>query len=399
MPSQDLRSIDLLSSLIAFDTTSRNSNLEAIDFIRDHLDQLGIASTLVFNEEGTKANLFATIGPQDRGGIMLSGHTDVVPVDGQDWTMAPFRLTERDGRFHGRGTADMKGFIAVSLSFARDFRDAGLALPVHFAFSYDEELGCIGIGRLIDHLNAAPVRPVACIVGEPTGMLVASGHKGKLAMRCHVRGHACHSSLAPTGVNAVEYAAEVVTYLRRMGRRIAAEGPFDPSYDIPHTTVHTGRIDGGIALNIVPEDCMFEFEFRNLPSHPAEPLLEEVQRFVTETLEPEIAAKRRGGGFSWQRLSFNPGLDTPDDHPLVTAVKGLAGRNDHGRVAFGTEGGLFQRNAGIPAVVCGPGHIAQAHKPDEYIEASEIARAERFMEKLIADLRDGRGIADAACAF
>ncbi|WP_114858788.1 acetylornithine deacetylase [Azospirillum brasilense] len=375
------RTLELLRDLIAFDTTSRNSNLDLIHYIRDHLAALGVSSTLVFNEERTKANLYATIGPMDRGGVCLSGHTDVVPVDDQDWSSDPFTLTERDGKLFGRGTADMKGFIAAALAMAPDFLAANLTTPVHYAFSYDEELGCLGVPGLLTQLAGMAVKPRLCVVGEPTRMRVIVGHKGKVAMRCRVHGHACHSSLAPQGVNAVEYAAELVSFLRGMGRRFAEQGPFDYDYDVPFTTVHTGVMEGGTARNIVPSDAAFEFEIRHLADHPVAPMLKELRDFA-KTLEPEMRAVRPDAGFSWETLSDSPALDTPPESEEVTLVKNLAEQNGHGKVAFGTEGALFTSIANIPAVVCGPGDIEQAHKPDEYVELSELARAERFLHRL-----------------
>jgi acetylornithine deacetylase len=390
MRAEDLACHDMLRDLIAFDTTSRNSNLDLIHFVQGHLDRHGIDSDLVFDATGRKANLFATVGPRERGGVCLSGHTDVVPVDDQDWTTDPFTLTERDGRLFGRGTADMKGFVAVALAFAPAFARAQLRTPIHYALSYDEEVGCIGVRGLLDRLRTAPVKPRLCLVGEPTGMQVITGHKGKLAMRCRVHGHACHSSLAPRGVNAVEYAAEVVAFLRRMGRRFQAEGPFDPDFDVPHTTVHTGWIEGGVALNIVPTDCAFEFEFRHLPDQPAEPMLEEVLRYARETLEPEMRAIQPATGFTWEELSNSPGLDTDPGEPVVAVAKALSGGNATGKVAFGTEAGLFQKTAGIPAVVCGPGDIDQAHKPDEFVAVDQLARAEAMMRRLLEAAEAGR---------
>ncbi|HSK38857.1 MAG TPA: acetylornithine deacetylase [Arenibaculum sp.] len=383
MHSDDLVCLDMLEDLIAFDTTSRNSNLELIRFVRDYLARLGIESTLVHDETGTKANLYATIGPRDRGGILLSGHTDVVPVDGQEWDGDPFRLVERDGRLYGRGTADMKGFVAVALAFAPQFARARLKRPIHYALSYDEEVGCIGVRGLIEHLRRLPVRPEMCVVGEPTGMQVVVAHKGKLAIRCRVHGHECHSSLAPAGVNAVEYAAELVAYLKGMARRFATRGPFDHGYDVPHTTVHTGCIHGGTALNIVPADCAFEFEFRYLPVQDPTELLAEVQSHAHGSLEPEMKAVAPHAGFSWEEMSFSPGLDADPEEEVVTLAKTLAVQNGHGKVAYGTEAGLFRNRAEIPTVVCGPGSIAQAHKPNEYVEIAQVAKAEAFMRRLI----------------
>jgi acetylornithine deacetylase len=383
MPTDDLVSRDLIRDLVGFDTTSRNSNLELIGYVRDYLARLGIESTLVFDTTGRKASLYATIGPRDRGGILLSGHTDTVPVDGQNWDSDPFALTRRGNRLYGRGTADMKSFVAIALAFAPAFVKADLKTPIHYAFSYDEEVGCVGVRPLIAHLNTLPVRPSMAIIGEPTEMQIICAHKGKLAMRCRVEGQSCHSSLAPEGVNAVEYAAEVVSYLRGMARRIAAEGPFDPGFDIPHTTVHTGVIRGGTALNIVPSECEFDFEFRYLPQQDPDTLLAEVQRFAHEVLEPQMKAVAPEAGFSWRELSATPALDMAPEDEAVTLAKALAGQNGQSKVAFATEASLFQKSGSIPAVVCGPGNIAQAHKPNEYIELSEIAKGEAFMRRLL----------------
>ena len=372
----------MIERLIAFDTTSRNSNLELIHDVRDYLAGLGVTSELVFEEERRKANLYATLGPTDRGGIALSGHTDVVPIDGQDWSSDPWTVTERDGRLYGRGTCDMKSFIAVALAYAPKFLEQNLETPIHFCFSFDEEIGCVGVRYLLDQLAAREVRPAACIIGEPTDMKVVNAHKGKFSMRCHVRGHECHSSLAPKGVNAVEMAARLVARLSDMARRKAERGPFDEAYDVPYTTIHTGVIEGGTALNIVPKDCAFEFEFRNLPEDDTAELLSEIRSYAHDELEPAMKAVAAETGFSWEDMACFPGLETPEDAEVVQLAKALAGSNDTGKVAFGTEAGLFH-DYGIPVVVCGPGSIDQAHKPDEFITLEQVALCERFMTRLI----------------
>lgn len=380
VPPADAR--PLLERLVAFDTTSRESNLALIDFIRDYLSGLGVESHLVHDETGTKANLYATLGPQDRPGIMLSGHTDVVPVDGQTWSSDPFAVTERDGRLYGRGTSDMKAFIAIALAHAPELLRRGLETPVHFAFSYDEEIGCVGVRRLIDMLNGLPIRPRMAIIGEPTMMQVITAHKGKSNATVHVRGFECHSSLAPQGVNAVQYAAELVSHIAAIARRIEAEGPFDADFDIPHSTVHTGPIRGGTALNIVPKDCRFEFEIRNLPQDDPLAVMAEVERYARVELEPRMKAVRPETGIDFVDSDSFPGLDTRPDEEVVTFAKALAGRNDTGKIAFGTEAGFFQQRAGIPCVVCGPGSIEQAHKPDEFIALDQVAKGEAFMRRL-----------------
>jgi acetylornithine deacetylase len=375
-------SLAMIERLIAMDTTSRNSNLELIHDVRDYLAALGVESHLTFDESGEKANLYATLGPSDRGGIALSGHSDVVPVDGQDWTSDPWRASERDGRLYGRGACDMKSFIGVALAYAPKFLERGLKTPIHYCLSYDEEVGCQGVPRLLEYLAAQPVKPTACIVGEPTSMKIVTGHKGKVAQRCHVRGLECHSSLAPKGVNAVEAAARVIARLSDLGRRKASEGPFDERYDVPHTTAHCGVVAGGTALNIVPADCSFEFEFRTLPDDDPAALLSELQDYAHREIEPAMSAIAPASGFTWEPLSSFPGLEIPEDAEVVALAKALTGANATGRVAFGTEAGLFQRH-GIPAVVCGPGSIEQAHKPDEYVELDQIVLCERFMDRLL----------------
>ena len=379
-----LKSLDLIHKLVGFNTTSRESNLELIDFVKTYLDGIGVKSTLVYDEKKGKANLYATLGPTDRPGIMLSGHTDVVPVDGQDWQSDPFAITEKDGRLYGRGTCDMKSFIAICLAYAPRFLEGGLTTPIHLAFSHDEEIGCIGVRRLLDVMNGFDIKPAMCIVGEPTDMQVTIAHKGKFSYRAHVRGWEAHSSLAPKGVNAVEYAAELIAFMKRIARRIEAEGPYDPLFDIAHTTVHTGTIRGGTALNIVPKDCTFDFEFRHLPEHDPANLFSEVETYARETLEPMMKALDPASGFQFDVLSSIPALNNDPGDEVVTLAKTLAERNDHGKVSFGTEAGLFQQEVGIPTVVCGPGSIEQAHKPDEYISLDQIAKGEIFMDRLLA---------------
>lgn len=380
--SQPIASLEMIRRLVAMDTTSRNSNLGIIEYIGDYLGKLGVESRLVHDETGRKANLYATLGPTDKPGIALSGHTDVVPIDGQNWSSDPWTIAQREKRLFGRGTADMKSFLAVVLTSVPEMLRRKPTTPIHLIFSYDEEVGCVGVRRLLDMLADAPVRPLACIIGEPTEMKVIVGHKGKMSLRCHVRGRECHSSLAPQGVNAVEYAAEVIAYMRGMARRAAADGPFDENFDVAHTTVHTGTVHGGTALNIVPKDCSFDFEFRYVPGVAPESLLAEVQGFAETKLLPQMQAIDPSAGFSWEPLSSFPGLDTPVDSDIVEFVKSLTGANSVSKVAFGTEAGLFQQT-GIPTVICGPGNIAQAHKPDEYIEIEQIALCEAFIGRLM----------------
>jgi acetylornithine deacetylase len=375
-------SIAMIRRLVGFDTTSRESNLALIHWVRDYLAEWSVPSTLVHDPDGRKANLFATIGPKDRGGIMLSGHTDVVPVDGQSWDSDPFDLVEKDGRLFGRGTTDMKSFLAVALALVPEMLARPLATPIHLALSYDEEVGCLGVRRLIDKLAEEPQRPRLCIVGEPSGMAVVAAHKGKRSWRCHVRGLECHSSVPQIGVNAVEYAAEIVARLNRIGRRYRDVGPFDPAFDPPYATVHVGTIKGGTALNIVPKDCRFEFEIR----HPAEvdPLafFAEIERQVRDEIEPEMTKISTETGVDFEFMSELPGLTTAEDHPVVQLAKAASGSNAVGKVSFGTEAGLFQR-AGIPTVVCGPGAIEQAHRPNEFIATSQVEACEAFLRRVV----------------
>jgi acetylornithine deacetylase len=376
------RTVDILSRLVGFDTTSRNSNLDLIAYAEDVLRACGARTERSYDDTGTKANLWATIGPEDVPGIVLSGHTDTVPVDGQAWTTDPFRLFERDGRLYGRGTCDMKGFVAVALSMAHDIAGARLSQPVHFALSYDEEVGCIGVRGLLAELSRKPVLPLACIVGEPTLMAVATGHKAKRSLRITLRGTAGHSSRAPEFVNAVEHGARIVVRMREIGLRLAADGRGDGKYDIPYSTAHVGTFHGGTALNIVPERCEITCEFRVLPEEDADALVDEITNFIRREVEPEMHAVDPAAGVSVELTAAFPGLSTSPDHPVAIQARHAARRNDHLKVAYGTEAGLFHE-MGIPTVVCGPGSIDQAHKPNEFITAEQLAACEVFLARLL----------------
>lgn len=373
--------VEILDKLISFDTTSRNSNLELIHWVRDFLAERGVASELQFDESGEKANLWASIGPEGVPGIMLSGHSDVVPVDGQDWSSEPFRMEQRDGRLYGRGVADMKGFIAICLSHVDDFLAAKLKTPVNLAFSYDEEVGCLGGRQLAAMLNGLEIKPRLCVVGEPTTMGVVTGHKGKSSWRVRIKGFECHSSLTHQGVNAVEYAAELISFIRSMAHDKRDNGPYDEAFDPPYTTVHTGVIQGGTALNIVPRDCEFLFEFRNLPADDIDQMFAEVEARAAE-LQAEMQAVQRGTGISFERISWFAGLETAEDEEVVTLGKSFAQSNTTAKVSFGTEAGHYQ-GAGVPTIVCGPGNIEQAHKPDEFIDLAQVADAEAFFARMI----------------
>jgi acetylornithine deacetylase len=379
-------SVKMLRKLVAFPTVSRDSNLALIHYVRDYVQPFDADVRLTYDDERRKANLFATLGPRGEPGIVLSGHTDVVPTEGQSWDTDPFELIEKDGRLYGRGTSDMKSFIACVLALVPEFMGRGLKTPLHLAFSYDEEVGCIGVGRLISDLRRAGIRPRSCIVGEPTGMRPVIAHKGKKAYRCTVRGLAGHSAYAPLGVNAVEYAAEAVAFLKNMARRHRDQGPYDHGFDIAHTTVHTGVIRGGTALNVIPHECVFDFEFRHLPGDDPDRLLHEFTGYIRDRLEPEMRVVHAPSGFVIEPLSAIPVLDTGPESEVVALAQELSRSSEIGKVSFGTEGSQFQQ-AGIPTVICGPGSIAQAHKPNEYVALDQIARCEAFL----------RGLADRVC--
>ncbi|WP_236215562.1 acetylornithine deacetylase [Metapseudomonas otitidis] len=382
----DATSLDLLERLVAFPTVSRDSNLALIGFIRDYLAGHGVASELFLNAEGTKANLFATLGPTDRGGVVLSGHTDVVPVDGQAWTRDPFRLSESEGRLYGRGTADMKGFIASVLAAVPAFLAQPLRLPVHLAFSYDEEVGCLGVRSLLDALAQRPNRPRLCLIGEPTELRPVLGHKGKLAMRCQVHGAACHSAYAPQGVNAIEYAARLIGHLGEIGEELARPEHHDPRFDPPYSTVQTGLIEGGRALNIVPAECRFDFEVRALPGFDAQQVATRLDLYAQAELVPRMQAVQPGTGIRFEPLGSYPGLATDAASEAAELVALISGSRDFGTVAFGTEGGLFHE-AGIPTVVCGPGSMDQGHKPDEFVTLAQLEACDAMLLRLAEHLR------------
>ena len=379
-----LQSWDLIRQLVAFDTTSRASNLALIDWVRTYLGAHGIESTLTFDDERRKANLFATLPAQDgnttTNGIVLSGHTDVVPVDGQPWDTNPFDATIVDGRVHGRGVSDMKSFCAIALAAVPNFLRRGLSRPVHIALSYDEELGCLGVHRLIEDVTRRGIKPAGCIVGEPTGMRLVRAHKGKKSWRCRVRGHEAHSALTPQGVNAVEIACEIVAYLANAARGFAKEGAFDADYDVPYTTVHTGVIHGGTAPNIVPRDCWFDFEIRHLPMDDPDALFAEVCAYAKRFL-PGMRAVAPETYIEFDPLSVLPGFDTHDQSEIAAISRACCGVDRSGKVSFGTEASLFH-GAAIPAIVCGPGHIAQAHQPNEWVDLEQLRQCETFMRRL-----------------
>lgn len=391
MPTQPTSTtIDLLRQLIAFDTTSRNSNFPLIEFVEAYLTNLGIESRRVPHTD-TKTNLYATIGPSEevrsRPGIAVSAHTDVVPVEGQDWSTDPWTMTEQDGRLYGRGTADMKGFLAVVLAALPRFVEADLKTPLHLVCSPDEEVGCVGVLPLLADLEANDARPAMAIIGEPSSMGVIAAHKGHYAYRCHITGIEAHSSFAPRAVNAIEYGARLVTRINDIARRKADAGPFDEAFPVAHTTLHTGVFQGGTAFNIVPRHASFDFEIRTVGTDTDADLFGEIESYALNELLPEMRTVYPDSAITFQVLSSTRGLDTQRDEAVVAEVLelteglGTAGATV-GKVNYATEAGLFQA-AGIPAVVCGPGSIDQAHGPNEFVDLDQLALAEVFMERLL----------------
>ena len=382
------RSLAIIQRLVRFDTTSRDSNLALIDWVREYLASFGIDVRLTFDDARAKANLFATLGDPTKPGIVLSGHTDVVPVDGQPWSVDPFAAVVDGERLIGRGTADMKSFLGIVLDAVPAMLEAPLAAPIHIAFSYDEEVGCIGVGRMIRDMQDIGIAPGICIVGEPTSMKVVTGHKGKLAMRARVVGREAHSALAPYAVNALDYAAEIVVELRRMQRERAERGPFHREYDPPYSTLHAGVLHAGTALNIVPRECTLDFEFRTVPGDDPHRLLERLERHCDEELLPQMRAVAPESDIAFETRSDNPGLHTEESAPIVERVLHLARGGRGGKVAFASEAGQFQR-AGFAAVICGPGSIADAHKPDEFITLAQIRAGEAFIARVVDEARRG----------
>jgi acetylornithine deacetylase len=375
---------EMLRRLIAFDTTSRDGNIPLIAFVEDYLDGWGVPHFRVDYEAGKKTNLFATIGPDIAGGIVLSGHTDVVPVDGQDWTSNPFDLIERDGRLFGRGTCDMKGFLAVCLAMVPEFIAADLKSPVHLALSCDEEVGCKGVRPLVAHMRDHLPKPRAVIVGEPTSMKVVNAHKSAVTFSTEVSGHEAHSSLTHHGVNAIMVAGELLSEINRIRADLVEQGDPTRRFDPPYSTVHVGLIDGGTAKNIIPRRCSFQWETRLLPTADPKAVPLRIEAFA-RTLEPAMKAVAPETSIRTDTVNAVPGLAPEPDSPAENLALHLANANSTHAVSYCTEAGLFQQ-IGIPAVICGPGSIEQAHKPDEYIDISELRKCEAFMTKLVAQL-------------
>ena len=373
--------LELAQTLVRMNTVSHNSNLELIHFIRDHLAKLGVKSRLTYNDDKTKANLFATLGEGKPAGVILSGHTDTVPWDGQDWTTDPLSALVKDGNLYGRGSADMKAFIGIAVSHADQFLNSDAPFAIHLAFSYEEEIGCFGVKELIADLRDANIKPLACIVGEPTSMVPAIAHKGVYRYKCCVRGKEAHSSLTPHSVNAIEMAARVVGRVRDMAEDFEKNEPRFEGFDVPFSTTSVGQFHGGIADNVVPRDAEFRYEFRDLPTANAAQMQSEVVAYA-KSLEPAMKKVAPAAGFEFETICEIPSFLGSKDDPVTRLAQELSGEKNTTLVAFGTEAGLF-KNAGISTVVCGPGSIQQAHQPDEYVSLEQLARCEAFMQGLV----------------
>jgi len=376
--------IRILGDLVGFNTVSDRSNLALVDYVEACLQSHGAQTWRLPSQDGRKANLVARLGPEVEGGLMLSGHSDVVPVDGQAWSTPPFELTRVNDRLFGRGSADMKGFVACVLACLPEIAGRDLRRPVYLALSYDEELGCLGVHDIIADLNRRAIRPDLCIVGEPTMMEVGLAHKGNRTFRLTFTGQAAHSSRAPTAVNAVAYAAELVTSVTAAQADIAVRGPFMQGFDIEHTTVHVGVMRGGRQVNIVPDQCVVDMEFRFLPGDDPAALTESLVMAEVRRLDRAMAARRPGCGVTVEPVYAYPAFDMEADHPAVTMVKQCAGRNGDVKLSYGTEAGCFREAMNMPVIVCGPGDIRQAHQPDEFIAVGQLEACGDFLIDLVA---------------
>jgi len=375
----DLSSVALLFKLIAFDTTSYKSNLDLILYVKDILEQNRIRVELNFNAEKNKANLFASVGPIDQSGILLSGHSDVVPVEGQQWDSPAFEATEKDGNIYGRGTADMKGFLACAIVTMLKASQYQLKRPLHLCMSYDEEIGCIGVRGILDQLASTIVSPLMCVIGEPTMMQLALAHKGKTVFRAKCCGEEGHSALAPKYVNAIHVASKLVESLQNVQNHLREHGAQDQGYDIPYTTVHVGKIAGGTALNIVPNQCIVDYEIRHLAQDHSQDIQEQILENIQKDFQVHIDV---------EEVNQYPGLKTSSTIEAVQFIqKLLPAETSIGNISFGTEGGLFQGALNCPVVVCGPGDIAVAHKPNEYVALEQLNQCDIFLEKLLMSLR------------
>lgn len=378
---------EMLEKLVSFDTTSRNSNLQLIEFVSDYLSKYGIESQVFPDATGKKANLIATIGPNIGGGVVLSAHTDVVPVDGQNWDTDPFSLTKSANRVYGRGTSDMKSFPAIFLALLPKFLSAPLQRPVHLALSYDEEVGCLGAPDLVAALKKLDLNPKLVVIGEPTEMKVINRHKSVCRYRTTVTGIESHSAYPNKGINAIYFASDIIHFLHQLSRTLASSITSEDTFDPPYNTLHIGTINGGTASNIVPKSCSFDWEVRLLPESNIEKLVfKPLEQLISEQIEPSMRAFSSTPKVLIEKLGEVPGLKPQTNKQLEELLCELTGYNSKPEsISFGTEGGLFQKQ-NFATLICGPGSILQAHKPNEYIEVSQLKACEQFMERLLAHL-------------
>ncbi len=372
-----------LAKLISFDTTSCNSNLPLIKCVGEWLDHHQIPFTLTYDLTKTKANLFATLPASDgslNGGLILSGHTDVVPVSGQIWNSNPFCTIKKDNRIYGRGACDMKGFLAVVLALLPELLACSRKHPLHLAFSYDEEVGCLGAPLLIADFQRKGIQPTACIVGEPTEMVPVIAHKGINIFKCSVHGHAAHSSLTPKGCNAIEYGAKLICWLRGLAEQLKESDSKDVLYDVPYTTLTTTMISGGIAINTIPSFLEFLFEFRNLPHDNPDQISQVIRDYLNEHLIPEMQNESKEASVEVKPINNIPAFQTSEDIELLETIVGKGSQVK--KVSYATEAGLFQK-AGIPTIVCGPGSIAEAHKENEFVSLEQLDECEKFLRRVI----------------
>jgi acetylornithine deacetylase len=381
-----LSSKELLKRLVSFDTTSSRSNLSLLEFVCDYLRGYGVQSQLIHDKTGLKANLYAFVGGDPKAaGLVLSGHTDIVPADASAWSFEPFHVIEAAGRLYGRGTADMKGFLASSLALVPEILDSDLRTPIILAFSYDEEVGCLGVPSLIKALTELPTVPFLCVVGEPTSMQPVLAHKGKVALRCHVFGVEAHSAMTHVGANAIEAAAKIITFIAAMADDLRLRGNREEGFMPPYTTLQTSKIGGGTAGNIVPDYCSFDFEIRSIPADDAAALIDVIKQYVDKEIAPGLHARAPSARIEWEELFAYPGLSTDENCSAGQWILNITGANTIRKVSYGTEAGLFHK-AGIPTVICGPGSIEQAHKRDEYLEVDQLASCDAFLRRVIGDL-------------
>ena len=383
MAGETVGSVEMLRRLVAFDTTSRNSNLALIEYVQGFLRDHGVDSTLVPSEDGTKANLFATVGPMVRDGVVLSGHTDVVPVDGQPWDTDPWTLTLKDGKYYGRGTCDMKAFYAIALAMLPEFKKAPLKKPIHFALSYDEEIGCFGAHSLAARMASEVPKPKVIIIGEPTMMTVVHAHKGSQTYVTKFTGFEAHSSMTHLGVSAIHFAGEFIHYLNQVQEELEAKASKDSEFTPAAATFNVGTIVGGTAGNILARECEVLWGYRELPTRPIEELGERAKKWLAEKLLPRMKAKHPAAAIETELRSSTPAFSPEGNDDAKTLAGSWSGSNTVGSVVYATEAGIFRKTLGVPTVVCGPGDIAQAHQPNEFILVPQIGACEEFMKRML----------------